>query len=169
MQTRRENRPMAAGDFRLPPSDMELARAAAGGDMSAFSALVDRHVDDLFRLALSLSGKRADAEDIIQETLLGAFKGVRRFDGRSSFKTWITRILLRQSAKNWKKNRRGSAISLDASSGSSDSGEERPNSAIQPQARVADVDARMDLLEVIAHLGSDHQQVVVLRELEGMS
>jgi RNA polymerase sigma-70 factor, ECF subfamily len=166
VQTRLEDRLTAAGDFRLPTSDMELAQAASKGDMRAFSALVDRHVDELFRLALLLSGKRADAEDICQETLLGAFKGVRRFDGRSSIKTWMTRILLRQAAKHWKKNKRHIAKSLDAVTETAD---DRRAGAIQPQARVTDVDSRADLLAMIARLGPDHQQVVVLRELQGLS
>jgi RNA polymerase sigma-70 factor, ECF subfamily len=148
---------------------MDLARAAAGGDAQAFHALIDRHIADMFRLALSLSGRRADAEDICQETLIGAFKGVRRFDGRSAFKTWLTRILLRQAAKNWKKNQRKSAISLDATGGSNDSGGESRNRLIEPQSPVKDTDAAMDLMDVISRLGPDHQQVVILRELQGLS
>jgi RNA polymerase sigma-70 factor, ECF subfamily len=142
----------------LQIGDMELARAAAKGDAQAFHALVDRHAASLFRLALSLSGKRADAEDICQEALVGAFKGIARFDGRSSVKTWMTRILLRQAAKNWKKRKRRSAVSMDA-----------PNTSMEPQARAVNSDVGMDLLEVIGRLGPDHQQVVVLREMHGMS
>jgi RNA polymerase sigma-70 factor, ECF subfamily len=136
---------------------MELARAAAEGDAQAFRALTDRHIEDLFRLALSLSGRRADAEDICQEALVGAFKGVRRFDGRSSFKTWITRILLRAAAKSWKKNKQRNHFSLEASAG----GDLRTSAPNQ--------DARLDLLEVMKQLGPEHQQIIVLRELQGLS
>jgi RNA polymerase sigma-70 factor, ECF subfamily len=153
----------------LQGSDLDLARAAARGDAQAFDALIDRYAGDMFRLALSLSGRRADAEDICQETFVGAFRGVRRFDGRSSFKTWLTRILLRQAAKSWKKNQRNYAISMDALR---QAGHDNPDSSkgtIEPRAAAVNKDAELDLLEVIQKLGSDHQQVVVLREIHGMS
>jgi RNA polymerase sigma-70 factor (ECF subfamily) len=147
---------VAAGEFTLQLSDMELARAAADGDAHAFRALTDRHIEDLFRLALSLSGRRADAEDICQETLVGAFKGVRRFDGRSSFKTWITRILLRQASRTWKKNRQRTHLPIEAIAGGL-------------PAAAANQDARLDLLDVMKQLGPEHQQIIVLRELHGLS
>jgi RNA polymerase sigma-70 factor, ECF subfamily len=147
---------------------MELARATAAGDAQAFRVLIDRHIGDLFRLALSLSGRRADAEDICQETLIGAYKGVKNFDGRSSFKTWMTRILLRQAAKNWKKNQRRKMTSIDAAAGGSDSGGSR-QASLEPRAPAANADVSLDLLAVIERLGPEHQQVVVLRELQGLS
>jgi RNA polymerase sigma-70 factor (ECF subfamily) len=153
----------------LQLSEIELVRAAAKGDAEAFRALTDRHIGDLFRLALSLSGRRADAEDICQETLVGAFKGAGRFDGRSSFKTWMTRILLRQAAKNWKKEKRRNSVSLDSNANRDDHGARTRLNPIEPRASVADVDVKLDLLEVIKKLGPDHQQIVVLRELQGLS
>ncbi len=160
--------PVVAGDFRLQQSDVELARATAQGDSQAFRVLMDRHIDDLFRLALSLSGRRADAEDICQETLIGAFKGLKKFDGRSAVKTWLTRILLRQAAKNWKKKKRRNMVSLDSSAGVDDSGGVLRGAA-EPQTAAVNLDVSMDLLAMIKRLGPEHQQVVVLRELQGLS
>lgn len=152
----------------MQQSDVELAHATARGDGQAFRVLIDRHIGDLFRLALSLSGTRADAEDICQETLIGAYKGVKNFDGRSAFKTWLTRILLRQAAKNWKKKKRRNSISLEAPAGRDESGGAARGS-MEPRAAVADPDVRLDLLAMIERLGPEHQQVVVLRELQGLS
>jgi RNA polymerase sigma-70 factor (ECF subfamily) len=149
-------------------SDSELAQAAARGDDRAFHALVDRHAGDMFRLALSLSGGRADAEDICQEAFIGAYRGVRKFDGRSSFKTWLTRILLRQAAKIWKKNKRRNAISIDAA-WDADSEGESTFSPLEPKAPAVDADANLDLVQMIAKLGPDHRQIVILREMHGMS
>jgi RNA polymerase sigma-70 factor, ECF subfamily len=158
--------PTPLGELDLQGSDLDLARAAAKGDAQAFEALVDRHAAELFRIALSMSSGRADAEDICQETLVGAYRGMKGFDGRSSVKTWLIRILLRQAAKVWKKNRRRATLSIDAVQ-TNGRGESR--SMIEPQARRVDHDAAMDLMEKIQELGSDHQQVVVLREVHGMS
>jgi RNA polymerase sigma-70 factor, ECF subfamily len=151
----------------LDVSDLELARAAASGDAPAFHTLIDRHGREMMRLALLLSHNNADAEDICQEAWIGAFKGVKRFDGRSSFKTWLTRILLRQAAKTWKKKRRGRWISIDPPGPDAES--EHDPTVPQPVARPANLDAAMDLIEVIRRLGPEHQQVVLLREVQGFS
>jgi RNA polymerase sigma-70 factor (ECF subfamily) len=147
-------------------SDLELARAAARGDAQSFHALIDRHSAEMFRLALSLSGRRADAEDICQEAFIGAYRGLPRFDGRSSFKTWLTRIVLRQSAKVWKKSVWRNTVSLDAAAGSDGASGPRVKEA---QGSVSRADMAMDLTDLIARLGPDHQQVIVLRELNGLS
>src|SRR3954469_13449843 len=73
--------------------DLALVRAAAAGDQSAFHVVMDRHARRLFRIALSLSRSREDAEDICQETFVGAYRGLATFDGRSTVKTWLTKIL----------------------------------------------------------------------------
>ena len=84
---------------------MTLAKRAAGGDAAAFQMLVDRHAPALFRTCYSLSATRSDAEDLLQETFVGAFGGLKRFNGSSSVKTWLTSILMRQAAKAWHRNR----------------------------------------------------------------
>ncbi|MDY7010413.1 MAG: sigma factor, partial [Planctomycetota bacterium] len=76
-----------------PNSDAEIARRIRKGDPSAFHGLVDQYSQYLFGLALSLVGNWADAEDILQETYAGAFRGIGSFKGHSSIKTWLTRIL----------------------------------------------------------------------------
>src|SRR5271167_631695 len=79
--------------------DIELLHRAGAGDSGAFHALVDRHAQRLYRLAVSLIGNATDAEDVLQETFIGAFRGMRSFEGRSSVKTWLTRILVIQAAQ----------------------------------------------------------------------
>jgi RNA polymerase sigma-70 factor (ECF subfamily) len=157
---------VASGEQSLLGSDLELARAAARGDAQSFHALIDRHSAEMFRLALSLSGRRADAEDICQEAFIGAYRGLPRFDGRSSFKTWLTRIVLRQSAKVWKKSVWRNTVSLDAQTGLDGASGPRVKEA---HGSVSKTDIAMDLTDVIARLGPDHQQVIVLRELNGLS
>lgn len=146
-------------------SDKDLAQAAATGDAEAFHALIDRHAPDLFRLALSLSRKRADAEDICQETFIGAFRGIGKFNGTASIKTWLTRILLRNASKTWKKNRRRNYVSSEVM-GEHGSGERHHR---EPQAKTTTADIAIDLVDMIARLGPDHREIVVLRERHGMS
>ena len=76
----------------MQPDDVGLVRQAAAGDQSAFRQLVDRHSRAVFRLAFRITGTRADAEDVVQETFIRAFRRLDRFESRSNFGTWLYRI-----------------------------------------------------------------------------
>jgi len=73
-------------------TDSAAAEEARKGDQRAFGALVERHSRSVFRLAFRMTGNEQDAEDLVQETFLKAYKQLHRFDGRSAFGTWIYRI-----------------------------------------------------------------------------
>jgi RNA polymerase sigma-70 factor, ECF subfamily len=130
--------------------DIELLHRSAD-DPRAFHALVDRHAQRLYRLAVYLVGNASDAEDVLQETFIGAFRGLGSFEGRSSVKTWLTRILVTQAAR-WRRGRRG-ARPMDESIA----------------AAVASPDAGLDVKEAMRRLSPEHRQVLVLREFDGMS
>src|SRR3954452_22373373 len=85
----------------MPPdadvADEELVARAQDGDEAAFSALVRRHSPALLRLARMYTPSQAVAEEVVQETWLGVLRGLERFEGRSSFKTWLFRILVNRA------------------------------------------------------------------------
>jgi RNA polymerase sigma-70 factor (ECF subfamily) len=137
------------------PSDLELLQKAGAGDGSAFGRLMERHADRLFALAISLVGNRADAEDVIQETLAGAFRGAKKFEGRSSVKTWLTRIALTQAAK-WQRDQKRRRVR---------SREAMPPRPVAERAEGA-VEAKIDLHAALQRLTADHREVLVLREFE---
>ena len=74
--------------------DAELVDRMQDGDQAAFTALVSRYQLRLLRLAHATVGSRAVAEEVTQETLLAVVRGIERFEGRSSFRTWLYRVLL---------------------------------------------------------------------------
>ena len=150
----------------MQPSDLELLRAAAGGDGGAFHTLVDRHADGLFRAALSMSPSRADAEELLQETFLGAFKSASRFDGRAGVKTWLNSILIRQAAKGW---RRGSRHRKVKSIQPSDQTEHLDDPALTSGTSAQQSDQKMDIMAALKQLPSDQQEIIVLREIQGLS
>ncbi len=137
-------------------NDLELLHSAATGDGRAFHSLVDRHAQRMFRLAISLVGNAVDAEDILQETFAGAYKGLARFEGRASVKTWLTRILFTQAAK-WRRDRAGRTM--------------RPIGPSDPAVEGASsgVEIRIDLQAALQQLSPEHREVLMLREFEGMS
>ncbi len=73
-------------------TDAAAADEARKGDQKAFRVLVERHSQSLFRLAYRMTGNEQDAEDVVQETFLRAYKQIHRFDGRAAFGTWLYRI-----------------------------------------------------------------------------
>jgi RNA polymerase sigma-70 factor, ECF subfamily len=78
-------------------TDAAAAEAASLGDQQAFRVLVERHSHALFRLAYRMTGNEQDAEDLVQETFLRAFKQLNNFDGRAAFGTWLHRICVNRS------------------------------------------------------------------------
>lgn len=73
-------------------TDLTAADEARKGDQHAFRLLVERHSSAVFRLAYRMTGNEQDAEDVVQETFLRAYKQLHRFDGRAAFSTWLHRI-----------------------------------------------------------------------------
>ena len=78
-------------------SDAELLARLQAGDESAFLALVTRYNASLLRLARTFVPSEAVAEEAVQDTWMGVVRGVDRFEGRSSFKTWLFRILVNRA------------------------------------------------------------------------
>src|SRR6188768_2101966 len=66
---------------------------ARQGDSEAFQALVERHSRSVFRLAYRMTGNEQDAEDVVQESFLRAFRQLGRFESRANFGTWLYRIV----------------------------------------------------------------------------
>src|SRR5258708_8745565 len=73
-------------------SDEGAAARAKAGDADAFRVLVERHSRPMFRLAFRMTGNEQDAEDIVQDTFLRAYRRIEKFAERASFGTWLYRI-----------------------------------------------------------------------------
>ena len=76
----------------MPQSDAAAVALARDGDSEAFRALVERHGRAVYRLAYRMTGSQQDAEDVVQETFLRAYKQLSRFESRANFGTWVHRI-----------------------------------------------------------------------------
>src|SRR5215211_3530312 len=76
----------------MPQTDAAAVALARDGDSEAFRALVERHSRAVFRLAHRMTGNPSDAEDVVQDTFLKAYKQLGRFESRANFGTWLHRI-----------------------------------------------------------------------------
>jgi len=76
----------------MPHTDAAAVAMARDGDSEAFRGLVERHSRAVYRLAHRMTGNPADAEDVVQETFLRAYKQLGRFESRANFGTWLHRI-----------------------------------------------------------------------------
>lgn len=132
--------------------DQQLVQRAKANDAAALHELVDRYADDMYGTACFLVGNREEAHDVVQETLIGMIRALPSFEGRSSFKTWLWGILIRQAARS----RRSAKPTAMLPDGAAD-------------GRAESSDARMDIEAALGRLSADHRQVLVLREFEGMS
>jgi RNA polymerase sigma-70 factor (ECF subfamily) len=165
-----------------PEEDVALVEALRRGDEKAFAALVDRYHSSLQRLAMSYVATREQAEDVVQETWLGVLNGISRFEGRSSLKTWIFRILVNRAKTKGVRERR----SVPFSSLEGDGDDNHPSvdpSRFQegawsappeswegiPEDRLLSGETRMVVEEAVALLPPMQRAVITLRDVRGFT
>jgi len=100
----------------VPPADHELAQRAKNGDREAFAELVKKHQRRVYATAMHLMGQHSDADDVVQEALLRAYRGLPGFDGRAAFSTWLHRIVV-NVALNHLRARRRPPLPIEAAEG----------------------------------------------------
>lgn len=138
----------------------ELIDRAKAGDASAFRQLAGQHADPLWRCALALSRDGHWAEDLVQETLVEAWRSLERFDGRCRFSTWLYGILRHRFLKG----RRGrNAITLSASDAL---GQKQCTAPSPDQSAEVSEDAQR-VRRAVASLPEEHRVVVELRFFAG--
>jgi RNA polymerase sigma-70 factor (ECF subfamily) len=168
--------------------DLKLVKALRAGDERAFAFLVDRYYSSLLRLAITYVGSRAVAEEVVQETWLGVLKGLGRFEGRSSLKTWIFRILTNTAKTKAQREGRSIPFSSLASDGSDELSVEPERFLDQghptwaghwdvyprswdeiPENRLVSRETRERIEQAIEALPATQRTVIRLRDVEGFS
>jgi RNA polymerase sigma-70 factor, ECF subfamily len=151
---------MTAGTGR----EGDLVARARGGDRGAFEQLVLLHADRLYAVVLRVSGDRDEAEEVVQETFLRAWRNLDRFEGRSRFFTWLYRIGINEARRS---NERRSARPQPAPL--ADAETEIPDERHAPHARAQAHELRGALERAILTLPLDYRLPLVLRDVEGLS
>jgi len=132
-------------------------------DPAAFEQLMRRHNRALFRTARSIVKDDAEAEDVLQEAYILAFRGMDKFRGESSMSTWLTRIVINEAiARARKRNRLAEIIQLDGEAAMDEQHE-------QPEQALLRSEARRLIEQKIDGLPDSFRTVFVLRALEEMT
>src|SRR5450631_3580582 len=95
------------------PDETAVVLQAREGDAKAFSELVRRYENKIFRLAQHVTQNREDAEDVLQETFMKAYEHLDQFQGNSKFYTWIVRIAVNQALMKLRRRKTDKSVSLD--------------------------------------------------------
>src|SRR5437870_11512574 len=93
-------------------SDSTLVAATKNGESQAFEFLVKRHEAKTFSVAFRITRNREDAQDVVQQSFHKAFMHLDRFQGKSSFSTWLTRIVINEGLMCLRRNRSRREVSL---------------------------------------------------------
>ena len=152
-------------------TDQELAARARDGDQDAFEQLVRDNEKRIYTLALRMTGSREDALDLAQDAFFQAWKALPTFQGESSFATWLYRLATNLCLDHLRTQKRrtqsmGPALSLDDE-------ENGPvqvaDQQLQPQEAVERSERRRALERGLGSLPDHHRQVLIMRELSGLS
>lgn len=147
-------------------SDRALALRAQDGDPDAFDVLIDRHQGRLFRIAYLVLGDRQDSEDVVQETLLTAWKRLHLLEDPDAVRAWLAQICSRRATDI---ARRRARRATDAHRPEDLHRHRDPSSRADP-AHASEVNAQMRALaQVLATMDPDLRACWTLREIDGMS
>ena len=149
-------------------SDEAAAARAKAGDADAFRVLVERHSRPLFRLAFRMTSNEQDAEDIVQETFLRAYRRIGNFDERASFGTWLYRITVNCSLDLVRARKRRSEQSGPANPEMDDLMQSLPSTGATPDRMAMSGEARQRIAEAMEELSASERTAFVLRHFEGM-
>jgi RNA polymerase sigma-70 factor (ECF subfamily) len=152
--------------------DADLLDALRAGDENAFASLVQRHHARLLRFAESLVPSRAVAEEVVQDTWLGVVRGIQRFEGRSSVKTWLFRILLNRARTAGTREHRAATLDddvLEGRFGATGAWEQPPEPwSDRIDSRVVAGTLAERIKECLPQLPAAQRQVLTLRDVEGL-
>jgi RNA polymerase sigma-70 factor (ECF subfamily) len=151
--------------------DQTPVRAAQGGNLQAFEVLVERHEQKIFFVARRITGTREDADDVVQQTFQKAFTYLCKFENRSSFSTWLTRIAINEALMILRRGRRLREVSIHDSSGSEETAMllEIPDSGPSPESSYSQRERERMLSAAMNKLTPGVRTAIELRELGELS
>lgn len=151
--------------------DWALVQRVQAGELHVFDWLIKKYRERLFSLVYNITSNREDASEIIQDAFIKAFRSIGKFQGKSSFFTWLYKITLHTAYSTLRKNRFKRFFSLESMQESA-SGEAVVNYLAEHNGAERPVllrELQEKLNEALQKLSINHRTVVVLFEIEGLS
>jgi RNA polymerase sigma-70 factor (ECF subfamily) len=149
--------------------DAELIREAQKGSHRAFEELVRRYSERAYRAAFRVVRDAQIAEDVLQEALLKAYRSLRSFESRSSFYTWLYRITVNLALDRQRRDKRGTTLEWNDEIARDVEPRGVVNAPADPEVASQRVQIRALVAEGIQGLPDGQREVLLLREVEGLS
>lgn len=153
-------------------TEEKLISRLRDGDRHAFDELIQPYASKVYNIALSMLGDENDALDASQDTFLKVYRYIRKFNGKSSFYTWVYRITYNTCLDILKKRKKNYSYSIDNKIYASD-GEEFDIQIVDPSPLPEDIIIKNETSQtvrmLISKLKPDYSAVVILRDIQGLS
>ena len=156
----------------IAESDAIAVERTLTGDRDAYRVLVERHSDNLFRLAYRMTGNRHDAEEVVQEAFLRGYQKLGQFAARSNFGTWVYRIAAnyaidRMRQRQKEEARRATPRTEDRDGTENDPLHRVPDGAPTPERLTQSIELREQMEQALAALSDAERTDFVMRHWEG--
>ena len=154
-------------------SDAAVVAQVLAGDKDAFRLLVDRHTRSIYSVAYRMTGNQHDAEEIVQESFLRAYKSLQRFELRSSFSTWLYRIAVNRSLDFLRAKKMTDTCQVTENPGPHEEGKENQVQVAAtdpgPDRMLLSAEAREKIARAVSSLSPPERVAFTMRHLEGKS
>ncbi|MGH9777514.1 MAG: RNA polymerase sigma factor [Candidatus Acidiferrales bacterium] len=148
--------------------DEEVVERVRAGEVALFEILMRRHNQRLYRVARAILGNDSEAEDVMQDAYVRAYRHMDQFEHRARFSTWLTKIAVHEALARLRRSRRFEVLDTVAD-GEDKAGGGFASSTRDPERQMFDTEMKTLLETAIAALPQEYRSVFVLREVEGMS
>ena len=164
---------LVGSSFENNDDDEELVKRCAGGDREAFNDLVIKYQKKVFSVAYRFVGDPEEANDLAQEIFTAAYQNLKSFRGDSKFSTWLFQIATNRGKNRFKYLKRRGFFTNKGSSETDDEGDQShralPDQTANPEELLSGNQIRKAVIDAINELEPDHREIVILRDIEGLS
>ena len=153
-----------------------LLKAFRSGDDTAFDGLIEMYSAKLYKVAYALLGSRQDAEEVVQDTFLRAYRALQAFRGESSLETWLHRITVNLARNKYQWNhRRGSGLNVSLTAGDDPDGEpgaeseqDVPDRRMEPDLVLEHDEIGTNIMKALNNLPDNLRETMLLRHVNDM-
>lgn len=141
--------------------ELDLIRRSQNGDTAAFGEIFERYKQAVYLLAYRVVRNQADADELLQESFIRAYRYLKRYDAKYSFYTWLRTIVI-NLGRDWLRKRKSQQVKFESFAS------EQPL-ITEPEERLGDIAARQILNQAISELSNQQRVCFVLFEVEGLT